>query len=219
MHRAIKVLALALVSAVMLSGTVFADMSGDNGKVIPAATVRIPVKHVITGDKYDGDDVFDFILTAEDAKNPLPPGSNGRSKSVSVKGAADPDFGDIVLEYPDTYYYTISRPERKYENLTIDYEVYRVMIAKYNDGSTQMVIWNSGGDKAEEIIYADEYTVPEVTKVPDPEKPDAPKKPQTPKTGDEEIIGQLKIYAGGSILALAALLVIVRKRREESHEE
>ena len=215
MRREIRTsaLTLALAAAAVLimllasTGAAYADMSGQNGKTTPAAFVSIPVKHVITGN-YSGSDSFEFILTARDDSCPMPEGSSGRTKMVTVKGDADPDFGTIRFEYPDAYYYAVSRTDTSIKGLETDMQTYAVMVAKLNDGSTDVVVWNSEGEKVDEITYRDSYTA----------------KRLTPKTGDEEmrraIIRWLIICtaaAAGLIIVLVASAAgsLMNARREE----
>lgn len=207
MHRKIKALTLTLAMIVTLAATavntasasVYADISGENGKTIPTAVVNIPVVHTITGDRYAGDDTFEFLLTAQDDKCPMPEGSSGRVKSVRVKGSENPDFGDISFEYPDEYRYTVSRQEGKYENLDIGNEEYSVLIIKFNDGTTQMVLQDGRGEKVETITYTDQYKAPSEPAV----------KHKSPKTGDEELRRSIMLYAGISLTAAAGLILIL----------
>ncbi len=204
MHREIRKYALALVltAVVMLGplltseGAVYADISGDNGKTIPSATVSIPVKHEITGGKYTGDDRFEFILTASGDNTPMPAGSNGRTRSVTVSGSESPDFGSITFEYPGAYYYTVSRAQKNYDRLDADDSVFTVMVAKFNDGITETVIWNEDGEKVDGITYTDVY--------------EAPLQRSTPKTGDQEFrkAALRWMITGAGALALMAVILV-----------
>lgn len=220
MHRIIKALTLTIAVTVALTAAVcaalavtenaYADMTGENGKTIRSAVVNIPVRHRITGDKYDGEDTFEFLLTAQDDKCPMPEGSSGRVRIAKVTGAGDPDFGDMVFEYPDEYHYTVSRQDKKYSNLDTDNSVYSVMIAKFNDGTTEMIIWNERGEKVEEICYTDQYRAPA-----------APAR-RTPKTGDEALRTKLVIYsfiALGAAVCLVALAAAEWLRRRSGREK
>ena len=201
MHREFRKTALALVisAAVTLvplalfAETAYADISGDNGKTIPAASVSIPVKHEITGGRYTGDDRFEFILTARDDGTPMPAGSEGRIKRVTVTGRETPDFGSIVLEYPDVYYYTVSRKAGSYDKLKTDNRTFTVMIAKFNDGSTDVVIWNDSGEKVGTVTYTDDYEMPA----------------KSPRTGDLEIRRNAIMWIAAGLSALAGFIVIL----------
>lgn len=205
MRVTIKALALALVPVMTLAVTicaglscmVFADMTGENGKTIPAATVNIHAEHVISGDDYDRDDEFKFVLAARDEKCPMPPGSSEGLKTITVKGAEDLDFGDIVFEYPGEYTYAISRVEGSYSDLDVDDEIYSILVAKFNDGSVEMVMWNGSGEKVDEIVYTDHYDAPE------------PPARKSPKTGDEEKRMQIILYSSMGLAAFAGLVLIL----------
>ena len=199
MHKIIKALALTLIFTALSASFCFADINGDNGKSIPSVVTSIPVKHEIRGDKYTGNDQFTFVLTAEDDKAPMPEGANGRTKTVTVTGAASPDFGEMIFDYPDAYYYTITRSPRPHINLTEGTESYRVMIAKFNDGTSVMVTWNKDGHKADEISFIDTYKAP------------VPVEKEKPKTGEDIGLGY---YIGLGAVFVAALigLIVIRKR-------
>ena len=200
MHMRSKAFAwtLALVTVMLTAMTlaseiVCADMNGDNGRTIPSARVTIPVRHLIAGDEYTGKTGSVFVLTAEEDKCPMPEGSSGRIKAVHVQGESDPDFGEIVLDYPDAYYYTVSR-EGGSNELDADMESYRVLIAKLNDGSADMVIWDSHGRKTDEIVYLDNYTAPVR---------------RAPATGDSEMRRQRIVWMFAGVSSLAGLLLAV----------
>lgn len=205
MHRIIKALALTLIFTALSASFCFADMNGDNGKSIPSVVASIPVKHEITGDKYTGNDQFTFVLTAEDEKSPMPEGSTGKTKAVTVTGAASPDFGDITFEYPDAYYYTITRQPRVHKDITEGKESYRVMIAKFNDGKYVMVTWNNGGHKADEIKFVDTYKAPPVEN----EK-------VHPKTGEPVD----PVYYFGALLVTAMFgSILIRRNKKKEGEK
>ena len=199
-------IAVIAASAAWQTALVNADMTGENGKAIPSARFNIPVRHSIAGDEYKGNDSFEFILAAADDNCPMPEGSENRIKRVTVRGDEDPDFGDIVFEYPDAYYYSVSRCGSDYDNLEQDTEMYKLMIIKFNDRTVQMVAWNSSGEKVSEITYIDEYTAP---------------RNSSPKTGDDNSRAAIIAWAGVLSLSLAALItaVFLRCRRKEMADE
>lgn len=184
MHKIIRALALTLLFTALSTGMCFADITGENGKTIPSVVTSIPATHEIKGDKYTGKDQFTFVLTAEDETNPMPEGSNGKTKTVTVTGTAAPDFGDITFDYPDAYYYTITRSPQKHEHITEGTESYRVMIAKFNDGKSVMVTWDKNGQKADEIKFIDTYRKP------------------APKTGEDDYLYVILIFAAAVLLMI-----------------
>ncbi len=208
-RKPIKTLVLAVVFTVIsflfCSVNVCADISGDNGKTIPAATVNISVKHYITGDSYTRNDSFEFMLAGKDDETPMPEDSDGKYKKVTTTADESPDFGDIVLEYPGTYYYAVSRIDKEYDNLETDNRVFTVMIAKFNDGSTDMVIMNDAGEKEDEVSYNDVFRAPR----------------NSPKTGDEDfrkdILGWLVICTGAALILV--VILVSRLLHESIHFE
>lgn len=201
MHRMIRSM-LWVIIMIAAAGACFADMTGENGRTIPSVSVTIPVKHMITGDYYSGDDEFTFVLTAEKEDTPMPEGSDGRTKEVTVTGDEDPDFGAITFSYPDTYYYTICQKDDNKNFSSFD-GTYRVMIAMYNNGTSQYVVWDDNGSKTDEIVFVDEYI-----------------SRSSPKTGDPTGRTEIAIYAAMGVMSLAALLILmINRRKGTAHEE
>lgn len=193
MHIVPRAIALTLILTGLVTAACYADTTGADNKTIPAVTVKIPVKHIITGDADKCDKEFTFVLTAEKEDSPMPEGSQGKSKSVTVKGKGDPEFGSITFTYPDAYYYTVSCGKTKY----------RVMIAMYNNGTSQIVVWDAGGTKAEGIVFTDEYQ--------------APAPARSPKTGDSSaaMIYGLIVIASGLMLGI----FLVKRKADDNVEE
>lgn len=122
-------------------------------------TVNIPLKHIIKG-YADKKTIFTFTLTADKKTNPMPEGSNGGIKSVSIKGNTGfVDFGDITYTTPGEYYYTITRTITKEKDLKQDNAVYKVRVIATNRGTGSLVIQKKGQDgKAGGIVYTDKFT-------------------------------------------------------------
>jgi hypothetical protein len=183
----------------------------------------------VTGEDYDGTDRFAFILTADNANNPMPEGSKDGQKTVYVTGAEKTvvDFGDITYEYPDAYYYTLTRrTENPTKGLTIDNRKFKILVAKYNDSTYQM-LWQdeSTGDKTDEIAFEDTFKVPppeEPSKEPEQveQAPETKKKPSAKSsagnTGDYARIGLIIVVL---VAAAAGLIVLALRRRRDIYEE
>ncbi|MBQ6314683.1 MAG: hypothetical protein IKE85_10125 [Mogibacterium sp.] len=193
MRIVLRAIALTLILTGLVTAVCYADTSGAANKTIPAVTVNIPVEHIITGDAGKCDKEFTFVLTAEKEDSPMPVGSQGKSKSVNVKGKGNPEFGSITFTYPDAYYYSVSCGKTKY----------RVMIAMYNNGTSQIVAWDSGGSKAEKIVFSDEYEAPAAAK--------------SPKTGDspDAMIYPFILIASGLMLGI----FLVKRKADDNDEE
>lgn len=223
MHRQLlRVLAVVLTLTVIMPVSCYADITGDNGKVLPSVTVNIPVKHVIGGDSYHGRDRFSFVLHAEDEMSPMPEGSDGQDRTVTIGAGGKVDFGDIIFDYPGVYYYRISRQPEKHTRIREDDTEYRIMIASLNDGSHEMTIHKVSGSQTEdygavsygspdnsdsieisdtgkesEILFRDVYSA-------------------SPKTGDS--LARLLVPAS-SAAACIGIMILMLVRRREDHDE
>lgn len=123
---------------------------------IPAAKVNIPIFHELEGDAYSGTHEVTYILKAENAANPMPEGADNGEKTITTSSST-PDFGDITLQHPEAYYYTL---ERKYEDTkewTHDKSTYRILIVKFNTDKTAIAAWKDGETKVDRIEFADVY--------------------------------------------------------------
>ena len=206
MHRKLM---LALILAVLFTAAVpaacYADITGENGKVLPSVTVNIPVSHVIEGGRYRGSERFSFVLHPESADNPMPEGTEDSYRTVTIRRDGDVDFGDIVFDYPGVYYYTVSRKSEKHERIKEDRSVFRVMIAAFNDGTSEMTVQKVGTSditdtegyegKEDEILFTDKYNAP-------------------PKTGDQ--FARIVVPLSAGMICLGLLMLMLNRRREET---
>ena len=206
MHRKLMLtLILAIVFTAAIPAACFADITGDNGKVLPSVTVNIPVSHVIEGGRYRGSDRFSFTLHPESADNPMPEGTEDLYRTVTIRRGGDIDFGDIVFDYPGVYYYTVSRKSEKHERIKEDRSVFKVMIAAFNDGTSEMTVQKVGTSdrpevyepegKEDEILFTDKYNAP-------------------PKTGDP--FARIAVPVSAGMICLGLLLMMLNRRREEA---
>lgn len=166
-------------------------VSNENGtKIIPPVTVMIPVKHEIKGIRSSSDKKYTFILTAEDTSSPMPDHSSAGCKRVDVTDEKDINFGTITFHYPGTYYYEVSQEDSDTS--------YRVMIAAFNDGTSEIVIWDEAdGSKTDRAAFVNEYR-------------------SSPKTGDPNVTSMI-LYAAAGISSLICMLLMLLRRRKE-HE-
>ncbi len=133
-------------------------------------------------------------LSASDPSSPMPDNSEEGILEVGVSGSTETGLGVMSFEHPGVYYYDVSHGDDKGNTDN----TYRVMIAVYNDGSSDMVIWDmSDGSKADEIIFRDPHRT-------------------TPKTGDDN--SEIMLLAGIGSLSLAAMALLLRKRRSLEDE-
>ncbi len=135
-----------------------------------------------------------IVLTASDPSSPMPGGSVNGTLEVKISGNTESGLGVMTFEHPGVYYYDVSR---RNNNGDSD-RSYRVMIAVYNDGSSDMVTWDmSDGSKVDEIKFTDSYR-------------------RTPKTGDDN--SEIMLLTGVGSLSLAAIVLLLLKRRRLKDE-
>lgn len=97
-----------------------------NKYVVPFTGNNIPIQKRITGDTPSTNSTFTFVLSAKDASNPMPAGSDGTRKEITITGAGSNEFGEIPFKKPGTYIYTISEKNGNVEGYTYDSRVYTV---------------------------------------------------------------------------------------------
>lgn len=97
-----------------------------NKYVIPITDVNPMVQKKIIGDMPKTASTFTFVLTAKDASFPMPKGSTGTTKEISITGAGSNVFGEITFTKPGTYVYTIFEKDSGIEGYTYDDTVYTV---------------------------------------------------------------------------------------------
>lgn len=198
---------LLMLALLAFPGQAFAEES--------KCTVTLPVDVEVSGASAPSDTEFEVILTGLDAGEPMPEICSG-----TVKGSGRIVLGPIEYTVPGDYHYSISQKAGNAANYTYDTSVYTVTVRVVNseNGGLTAEVWavkDSASDKADEIVFTNEYKVPETPKAPEtPKTPEGPKTPPAaPQTGD---MMNVRLFVG--IMAAAALVLIVigvKGRRKE----
>ena len=102
-----------------------------------------PVEKRVTG--YEGDDypTFSFTLKAEGDAYPMPEGSEGGTKTVSLAGPGKVEFGGITFEKAGDYSYLVFEVQGKQSGWTYDQARYRISYHVTDDGSGQLAVETS----------------------------------------------------------------------------
>ena len=141
-----------------------------NKYVVPIIGSDPPVQKRVTGDRPSTAATFTFVLKALDPSNPMPIGSTGSQKTMSIRGAGSVEFGDITFDKPGVYEYTISEQNTGEDGYTYDTNVYRVKyVVEQKDGTLTCVrtITDSSGAESKVVEFTNNYKTP------------SPKLPQT----------------------------------------
>ena len=110
------------------------DVDGNPAKHDP------PVRKVVKGDQPVSDDKFIFEFkavgnTAGLAENPMPVGSDGQIKRVSLRPGEEYEFGEMIFTVAGTYEYVITEVNDHLEGYTYDETVYTVTYIVEQDGN------------------------------------------------------------------------------------
>ena len=172
----------------------------------PKLMVDPPVMKTVSGNPSQNS-VFEFKLTAQNASQPMPPGSVGGVKTIWIVGSGAGEFGVWSYDRAGIYYYTVSETDRGSDGYTYDKAVYtitdtvtnengqralsRVVTNKLNKAVTSMIFNNTysagsgggGGTNVTPKPTEDPKEPPKSTDSPndtDPAKPADPTKPTDP---------------------------------------
>ena len=142
-------------------------------KVGPKTTrvsVDPPVTKTVTGDKPSAEGTFTFTLTADPASSTLPDGmtempmpedSENQTKSITVTGRGQYEFGPISYKLPGTYVYTVTEEAVGEKDWNYDGSTYVVTHTVTGDGANLDVetVITRDGAAVSQIEFVNEYRV------------------------------------------------------------
>ena len=206
---------------------------------IPAEAVALPpVQKFINGNPKEHE-MFGFRIVAQDGA-PMPEGSDGPVKEITIKGAGKANFGLIHYTEPGEYKYTISEIITDKTGWTYDRTIYILTVTATQPSRGDMVTTQSmttieGLSVGDTAVFTNTYT--EKPETPDkPGKPVTPAPPGTPgtpgtpdtptghgntdrpKTGDNSNTWLWAILMTGSAIALRTLLLHQNQRRPDARK-
>ena len=165
---------------------------------------NVPVTKTVTGNPSQNA-TFTFRLVAQNAANPMPSGSVGGIKEVSIAGSGTATFGNWTYDEVGVYYYTVFERNTGTAGYTYDTEIYTITdTVTLVEGQLELsrVITNSANRQVTSYSFINAYssTTP------------------GPKTGDYLNTG---LYTGlliaGCVAAMGALIFLaVSTRRKEA---
>ena len=167
-----------------------------NKYVVPITGSSLPVQKKITGSSPASASTFTFTMSASDESCPMPEGTTGAVKEISIVGAGSAEFGEITFEYPGTYVYTISEKNSGTHGYTYDTTVYTVtfeVVQEDGELSYSRTIKDNGGNVCSAIEFTNSY------------------KPPLPQTGVVWWPVPILLFAGCAFLMIG----VIRRRRYE----
>ena len=148
------------VVTVTQSGITF---TAENKFIAPVTEDGLPVQKRVTGDKPKQPTVFTFVLTADSVRCPMPEGSTGTVKEITITGAGSADFGTFTFTEPGTYVYTVNEKRGTVQGYVYDEEVYTVTFTVTEENGELKVtktVTDSKGDPAAVIEFTNPYKTP-----------------------------------------------------------
>lgn len=154
-----KMILLAVTCLCVLLFPLISYASEDSTSADAAlSSIEIKGEHIVSNNTALKTGRHTFVLTADDKSYPMPEGSSGGVKEVTISSNEDFSFGHIYFSKPGIYSYTISRTTNESKDLKEDNSVYHVKIAAFNDGTTVIVMQKDGmKEKPDKIVYKDTY--------------------------------------------------------------
>lgn len=201
---------VSLILAVMFAAAVPACVFAAN-----SPSISIPVTLTIKGVVPEQQEAYRVLLKADDQAFPMPEGSVDGEYTLTVTSGKTAKFPDITYSQLGVYTYTVSQVAGDNELCTYDDRVYtlKVYITNVKAGSgleaTAILSPDEGENKFPEAEFVNSYEAPPAGSETPPASPDAP------KSGDDTEMGLYACLAAGSMIVLAAVLLIRRRAPKE----
>jgi len=188
----------------------------------PALMVDPPVRKTVQGNPATAY-TFTFRLEAAEAGQPMPPGSTGRTKDLTITGSGSAEFGVWSYTEVGTFVYTVREIATDNTDYVFDTTVYTITdIVTNADGQLVLnrTVTNQDNRAVSSLIFinffvGDDVEVQEVPPVAAP--PGAGTRPTPgPKTGDyDDPMHMIIAMTLSGLIVLTALVLIYADRRSE----
>jgi len=173
----------------------------------PALMVDPPVRKTVSGNP-SKNGTFTFTLTAGDPTNPMPVGSVGGVKTMTIVGSGEKDFGTWSYSQPGVYYYHVAEVNNHENGYTYDTSIYTITdTVTDNNGQLMLarVVTNGANQQVTSYGYINTFKA-------------AVTPTEGPKTGDyanpTQMIATMLVSA---VTALGCVFFLIRQRRSESY--
>ncbi len=136
-------------------------------------------------------------------KPPMPEGSDGLKKVLSIKGAGETEAGEIWLDRAGVYTYRFTEVDDRAANYTYDSTAYSV-VATVTEGASGLELKTEikkDGKTADAVVFENVYRAP-ISKV------------LGPKTGDQANPLFWGLVAVIALAAIILILLLLRKRKK-----
>ena len=175
-------------------------------KPIPTPCYLDPPLHKVVKGNPAKDGKFTFVLkgkstTAEAGSLPMPKGSSGQTKTITVRGAGSYEFGVIRFTEPGTYVYTMTEKDNRAAGYTYDTSEYTLTCTVTESRDNKLSVKaevTKDGNRTGKAKFTNRYKKPE------------PKK-NGPDTGDRSDLTLMILLGATSAAALGALWTYRRK--------
>lgn len=134
-----------------------------NKYIVPVTESNPPVQKRVTGDTPQTASTFTFVLTAEKSSFPMPEGSNGTTKEITIKGAGSAEFGDITFTKPGTYVYKVTEKNTEVIGYTYDESVFTITYTVTQENGeliTERTISDSNANTVSTVEFTNIYKTP-----------------------------------------------------------
>lgn len=184
-----------------------------------------PIKKVVKGNPSE-DATFTFVVKAKSADCPMPEGSSGNEKTLTITGSGEKEIGWISFDKAGTYEYTVTEKNSGSKGYTYDSAVYTIHYEVVdNDGKLDgtRTIYKDGKlvENMSVITFTNTYSAGTSPSTPPTDDDhsgggDRPGKgPEGVKTGDQNNIKTVAAIMATSIfLSAAAAVGIVQLRKK-----
>lgn len=131
-----------------------------NKYIVPQEPDSTPIIKKIIGDPPNSPSTFTFVFMSENKSNPMPEGSIGRTKEISIVGSGSAEIGKILFTNPGVYVYTLFEKDTNAEGYTYDKTVYTLTYLVTQEKDKLLIdktITASNGTSVDYPVFSNRY--------------------------------------------------------------
>jgi len=173
-----------------------------------ALMVDPPVRKTVSGNPATAA-TFTFMLRAADTAQPMPAGSVNGTKTLTITGSGEGEFGTWSYTQPGVYFYTVSEVGGGLSGYTYDKSVYTITDT-ITDEAGQLVlsrvVTNQTNQQVEALTFINAYSAKGIG--------DGKRPVDGPQTGDySDPVRMITIMALSGLVACACLVYLISQKR------